>query len=219
MSIFHEVQDTPSSYVNDKYVAATYKNAVEPKSIGTTFRIGARTEQIMSDVWETAYFGQYFNVETNHVETITWIDSASEIDITEANKALLKAYLVERRVTHFIHGRENENAQINKGDFVKVTKGRKDIGLYGKVLYTKEMFYKTGYSGSYEAKLLIALDDETVEVEKYGKKFQSHVNTAWVWERNCEKQNVPVVTPEEIEAYREETAKLAFDYLVRDVKY
>ena len=169
---------------------------VHTKTIGENTTLYWRSEsvQVMSDIWEwlpVAYYEENGSIAQRilNMETDTVVVDATS-DVFDRIYSKEYSRLFEREKSR-LDGDALDPAV--KGRIVKVTSGRSNKGVVGKVVARVEKPYSMGYKTSWEYKLGIALDDEMVDYHHpSGKVFKNHKNMVWVWARNCEAVN-PVV--------------------------
>lgn len=172
---------------------------------GCVLRVWTRDVQVMSDVWEPSLHAQYWNEETQKVETDLWLDNA-QVDATEEVKRKALAYInsqeaerLERCQARAYNELMEDAKEIQKGQMVKVVSGRTAKGTVGKVAVVIKRNYGMGYHASLEDKLAVATSDEKVKVAAAnGKVYENYKDVVWVWARNCEQVEVPAVDMEEV---------------------
>lgn len=183
----------------------------ETRGHGLTLFVGLKTYRVMSDVYEDGSFARVWNPETQAIETIDWIESGT-VDATPETITVAKAYVYKMRYLHSLKTRledaQEAATRIIKDCQVKVFKGRKfPIGMTGKVV---------GFSDSrFSRNVGIAIDDEMIEVERYGRKFLNHKNVSWVDIKNVKRIDC---TPIDMDAI-EEAARNAAQYRVDQIDW
>lgn len=185
--------------------------------VGTTAFVRAETEQVMSDVWEQITRIYYFN-DAGGLSSVY----AGEKDLTHTldadYDAGLKA-LWQYTYTNALAGhraRAEENARTpQKGDTVKVVRGRTAKGTVGKIVVMKEMLYNAGWQKRWAWKVAVAVDDAMKDwVSPQGKTYSVYANVVWVWLFNCEVLN-PTPNYERAERLAHEDADRAVDQATR----
>lgn len=172
---------------------------------GTTIYVGRRSTQIMSDVWGTELYAEYWDedsksVKTAHLDTYEWSRSDKEygladatVDATEEVWKKVEEYYKEQAFRKFCYEEERRANIIVKGSIVRVCSGRVAQGVEGKVAVIIQRPYNMGYRSNLENKLGIATSDVMIEKEVNGKVYQNHRDIVWVWERNCELSVIPSI--------------------------
>lgn len=191
-----------------KYENGQYHNWFKDFAEGATFYVGHRSTQIMSDVWGTEYYAEYWDEDSQsikcaHLDTYEWSRSDKEyglasatVDATEEVWRKVEQYYVDR----FFRQYENEALKlaqrIIKDSIVKVVSGRQNKGAQGKVAVMIERPYGMGYRSSLEYKLGIATSEVTVDKRVGNKVYKNYRDIVWAWARNCELAVTPDIDRE-----------------------
>jgi len=179
---------------------------------GCVLRVWTDTVQVMSDIWESALFAEYWDEATATVKTDMWLDSGTKVDATAEVVAKAEAWLYAVKYERSFQKRkayeEQEARKIVKECRVKVVAGRTAKGLEGKVAVIITRPYGMGYRASLENKLAIAKSEVKVKVPgPNGRVYENYRDIEWVWARNCERLDVPAIDLESVkEAARNEAA-------------
>jgi len=182
-----------------EYNAET-KSMVEIKNTyaqGCVLRKWYGSVQVMSDVWETSLFAQYWDEETATVKVVNWINEAT-VDASDEVIAKAKQWMYSQAYDRILDKRVREAAEeaqrIVKGSRVKVVSGRTGKGLEGPVVVTIEKPYRAGYRSWIETKVGIAKSELMVKVTgRNGKTYDSYKDIEWVWARNCQLLEIPSI--------------------------
>ena len=165
--------------------------------------------QIMSDVWGSADWAfvwddeknQPFNILLNVWEYGRDTTNVAAVDATDEVKAKYQAWLVRKQYEKLVAAAEAEADKIVKDDTVTVVAGRYAKGVTGKVVAIIQKPYGQGYYAKTENKLGIATSDEKIKVAaKNGKVYENYKDVEWVWARNVQKVNKPVIDTEALMA-------------------
>lgn len=166
--------------------------------VGTTLYVANESIQVMSDIWEYVNMAYYWNTETNSMNSriVSYESYEENIDCTvDADHEQLFPVIHQQYLDNEfkVASQNEEQKAMNpsvKGRVVKVVKGKTSVGVEGKVVAVKEMYYGKGYYSTLRNKLAVALDDEmTTFTAKNGKEYPCHKNVVWVWDLNCEVVN------------------------------
>lgn len=169
---------------------------------GTTLRVWSGTVQVMSDIWESALFAEYWDEASQSVQTDMWLDRAT-VDATAEVVAKAEAWLYARTYENAFRKRqaweEQEARRIVKEARVRVVSGRTAKGLEGKVVVIIQRPYGMGYRSKVELKLAIAKSEVKVKVPgPNGRVYENYRDVEWVWARNCELVEVPAIDLESV---------------------
>lgn len=178
---------TETQYVDGKTVKET-----KTLGVGTTLAVGNETVQVMSDIWETAQYAEYWDEEEEAVRRSLWIDRGV-VDATPEVLAKVKEYFYKRNYVMAQNDALNRANKIVKESVVRVTRGKRDVGLEGPVVAIIERPYRAGYRVTMENMLGIPRDDEKIEVQVGRRTYQNYKNMSWVWARNCELAVIPPI--------------------------
>lgn len=185
--------------------AGKYEGDYKDFAHGTTIYVGSRSTQIMSDVWGTELYAEYWDEETQsvktaHLDTYEWGRSNKEygladatVDATEEVWTKVQEFYTAQFFNQFYREEERNARTITKGSIVRVYAGRTSKGAVGKVAVILERGYGAGWHVSVENKLGIATSDVMIEKEVNGKVYLNHRDMIWVWQRNCELAVVPTI--------------------------
>lgn len=181
---------------------------------GLVLSTGTRLAQIMSDVWENEAYAIVWSPEKGMTQQVHlyYADmdrngkrGSATVDATPEVKAAFREWQIKLEMEAMARKDYVERRKIVKGSIVKVTKGRSNKGLVGKVVAETQGTYNMGYRASSERKLAIALDDVTITVAgRNGRSYERNVNVAWVWAFNCE---LDAVVDADFETFREEATR------------
>ena len=64
-------------------------------AVGCTLRVWTGTVQVMSDIWESAIFAEYWDEDTATVKTDCWFDTGTAVDATAEVVAKAEAWLYD----------------------------------------------------------------------------------------------------------------------------
>lgn len=188
-----------------------YVKTTSTYAVGCTLRVWTGTVQVMSDIWESALFAEYWDEATQSVKTDNWLDKAN-VDATPEVVAKAEAWVYARKYEQALNQRkaeaEREARRIVRDARVRVVSGRTAKGLEGPVAVVIQRSYGMGYRFSMEDKLAIAKSEVKVKVPgRNGKVYENYRDIEWVWARNCERIDVPEIDLESVkEAARNEAA-------------
>lgn len=172
---------------------------------GTTIYVGSRSTQIMSDVWGTELYAQYWDEESKTVKTVSldvyewgrsdkgYGSAEATVDATDEVWQKVEQYYTELSFRKLYRAAEIEASKITKDSIVHVYAGRTAKGTRGKVAVIIERPYSTGWSSSLEYKLGIATSDVMVERKVGDKVYLNHRDIVWVWQRNCKIAVLPSI--------------------------
>jgi hypothetical protein len=165
---------------------------LETRGIGSTLRVWVGDIQVMSDVWDSTTYAEYWDGEK--IVQCAWTKDAV-VDATPEVLTAVKEFRYQRNYTSIQCSMLKEANRIKMESEVRVIRGKTSVGTEGVVRVIIQRPYGMGYRASMENKLGISLDDETVMVKgKYGNRmFKSYKNMVWVWERNCELKTIPAI--------------------------
>jgi hypothetical protein len=194
--------------VNGKYqkVAEAYPVTIAQ---GTTLEVGIRSCQIMSDVWGSEKYANYWDDETNKPKSILldvcdyqyeYGDKVhAEVDATEEVYAKLREWLFNQELARVKDKAEADAQVIHKGDIVEVYKGRNGKGTKGPIVVDIERPYNMGWNSAMRRKFAIATSDRKVKVAAAnGKVYENYADVVWTWEHNVRLVNVPAINMNEV---------------------
>lgn len=193
--------------------------AFETANEGCVLAIKTQDVQIMSDVWDRGTFALVWNAEKMKPESIFLAyayegdrktNGSAVVDATPEVLAAYRDFRIQREIERITENEKTNRRAIVKDAIVKVVSGRNNKGLVGPVVAMTVSDYRTGYSYSRESKVAIALDDTTtLHQARSGRSYTRYANVAWVWARNCERQNL---APIDLEKVRAEAIKTVDSY-------
>lgn len=183
--------------------------------------------RIMSDIWGSADWATVWDdasaspkkvlVNVYDMNPESWRPVEIVVDATPDVVMAYHNYRYNRVYTNTYESlksqAEFEAAEIRKDDVVEVVKGKREVGVRGKVAVKMLATYGMGWRASQEYKLGIATSDEKIKVVRNGKVYENYKDIKWVWARNAKKVTVPAIDLEAIqnastEAAKREVAKL-----------
>lgn len=182
----------------------SYVDVVKDFAHGAVLKIEyGRSTRIMSDVWgqeDIALIWDFDVASPKWVSLDVWEYSptkdryVAEVDATEEVRELYRKWRI--RMVYDLEV-SDETAIANrkeKGDRVKVVRGRQNKGTEGKIAVVIERPYGMGWRSSMEKKYGIATSDVMVDVAAAnGKVYRNHRDMIWAWARNCDKLDIPEV--------------------------
>lgn len=190
---------------------------------GCVIKVGSRSAQIMSDVWDSEIYAEYWDEKSQSIkhaflyyayESREWErKSNAEVDATPEVWAQVEEFLFKQAYQELERNALSDAKRIGKGSQVKVTGGRFNKGAEGKVIVVMEKYYGMGYRGTLENKLGIATSDVMVDKVVRGKVYKNHKDMVWAWARNCELTVVPDIDTGKITEYARSRAKYAVDQM------
>jgi hypothetical protein len=161
-----------------------------------------RSVRIMSDVWGQEDIALIWNFDKAAPEWVTldvWEYSPNRsyeaaVDATAEVKELYRQWRI--RMVYDLEV-SDETSRVNrkeKGDRVKVVRGRQNKGTEGVIAVVIERPYGMGWRSSLERKFGIATSDVMVDVAApNGKVYRNYRDIVWAWARNCDKLDIPQV--------------------------
>lgn len=165
--------------------------------------VGTRSCQIMSDIWDTEYYAEYWDENTQSVKEVglycanesgEWErKSYATVDATPEVWEKVEKYYFERELASLKRNAEKEAQRIIKGSEVKVTGGRQNKGAEGVVVVVLERPYGMGYRSVMMEKYGIATSDVMIDRVVNGRVYKNHKDMVWAWSRNCELTAVPPI--------------------------
>lgn len=185
------------------------KKEYETFAHGAVLKTGNRSYQIMSDIWGTARYADYWDELSNCVKSCNFdiyeytrdpvtSQCHAEVDATDEVRAKVFDVLYARNLDKVRADMERKNREISKGSEVTVVAGRSNKGTKGKVVVKIVRPYKMGWKSNDEYKLGIATSDVMVDVAAAnGKVYKNHRDMVWAWERNCEPTTIPAINEAE----------------------
>lgn len=207
--------------VSGKY---EYVDIIKEFAHGCVIKVGSKSAQIMSDVWDTEYYAEYWDEKSQSVkfaylylacESRGWErNSHAEVDATPEVWAKVEEFYFKRQFEILKSQAEADARRIVKDSQVKVTSGRFNKGAEGKVVVVMEKYYGMGYRGSLENKLGIATSDVMVDKVVNGRVYKNHKDMVWAWARNCELTVVPEIDIKQVT----ETARNRAQYTVNQMR-
>ena len=184
---------------------------------GCVISVGSRTAQIMSDIWDTEYYAEYWDDNANMVKTIglycanesgEWYrKSWAEVDATDEVWAKVEKFWYDREYSRRENDALKEAQTIRKDSLVKVTGGRFNKGESGKVVVVIQRPYGMGYRSYMADKLGIATSDVMVDKIVKGRVYKNYRDVVWAWARNCELTVTPDIDTAKIVEFCTEFAK------------
>jgi hypothetical protein len=178
MPITHSVVVTPTDYTTTPWTSEVREDRTE--YVGATLEVGHESVQIMSDVWETQQYGLVWDDIEKKPKKIGWIDSGT-VDATPEVKAAFRAYHVDREFNARIHRLEDLSLVPERGDHVKIVRGRKYSGLEGEVIAIKTFPDRYSYGRSNITRVAIPTDDTHEEIAlRSGGTWKKYTNLVWV---------------------------------------
>lgn len=184
---------------------------------GCVIAVGTRSAQIMSDIWDTEYYADYWDEKSQSVKSIglycanesgEWYrNSWAEVDATDEVWAAVEQYYYGIEYRRLERDALKEAQTIRKGSEVKVTGGRFNKGEAGKVVVVIQRPYGMGYRSYMADKLGIATSDVMVDKIVNGRIYKNHRDVVWAWARNCELTATPAIDTAKIEEYATNLAK------------
>lgn len=206
--------------VSGKY---EYVDIIKEFAHGCVIKVGSRDVRIMSDVWDTEVYAQYWDEKSQSIKDIglyiayegdKWSkNSHAEVDATDEVWALVEDFYFKKELETLRANATREANRIVKGSQVKVTSGRFNKGAEGKVIVVMEKYYGMGYRGTLENKLGIATSDVMVDKVVNGRVFKNHKDMVWAWARNCELTVVPEIDVKTITETARNRAKYQVDQM------
>lgn len=191
---------------------------------GVTIKVASRSAQIMSDVWDSEVYAEYWDENSQSVkhaylyyayESGEWESkSHAEVDATPEVWAKVEEYYFNRVFEQLKSHALSDARKIRKDSLVKVTSGRYNKGAEGKVIVVMEKCYGMGYRASLEHKLGIATSDVMIDKVFKGKVYKNHRDVVWAWARNCELTVVPDIDTD----YITEQARNRAQYTVNQMR-
>ena len=207
--------------VSGKY---EYVDIIKEFAHGCVIKVGSKSAQIMSDVWDTEYYAEYWDEKSQSVkfaylylacESRGWErHSHAEVDATDEVWAKVEEFYFKRQFETLKSQAETDARRIVKDSLVKVTGGRHNKGAEGKVVVVMEKYYGMGYRGSLENKLGIATSDVMIDKVVRGKVYKNYRDVVWAWARNCELTVVPEIDIKKVT----ETARSRAQYTVNQMR-
>jgi hypothetical protein len=186
--------------VSGKY---EYVDIIKEFAHGCVINVGSRSAQIMSDVWDTEYYAEYWDEKSQSVknaylylacESRGWDrNSTAEVDATPEVWAKVEQFYFEREYAALERQAQKEAQTIRKDSIVKITGGRQNKGEEGKVVIVIERPYGMGYRSVMMEKYGIATSDVMVDKMVNGRIFKNYRDIVWAWARNCELMIVPEI--------------------------
>lgn len=178
MSVTHSVVVTPADYTTTPWTPEVREDRTE--YVGATLEVGSESVQVMSDIWETARYALVWDDEAKKATKLYWINSADR-DATPEVIAAYKNSLVEAEYKKRITTLEQSALIPERGDQVKVVRGRKSLGLEGPVTALTTFRDKFSYSNRNITKVAIPIDDTYEEIQlKRGGTWKKYTNLAWI---------------------------------------
>lgn len=204
MAIVHFTSESTYA-VSGKY---EYVEVIKEFAHGCVIKVGRRDVRIMSDVWDTEVYAQYWDEKSQSIKDIglyiayegdKWSKhSTAEVDATDEVWAAVEDFYFKKELESLRANATREANKIVKGSQVKVTGGRFNKGAEGKVIVVMEKYYGMGYRGTLENKLGIATSDVMVDKVVKGRVYKNHRDVVWAWARNCELTVVPAFDESEL---------------------
>ena len=195
-----------NSYTNDQGVGS-----VETVGVGATVRVYSDYAQVWSDQWAQTTFATYWDNDLEALQTLDWVDSA-EVDATPEVLEKVKAKLYAQALEDAQLEAKAQAEKIAKDSIVKVTSGRENKGVVGKVVVEIVRPYRMGYRSIAMTKLGIATSEAKVKVAgRNGKVYENYKDVVWAWVRNCELVQVSEIDMEKVKDRAQSKAKMQFD--------
>lgn len=178
MAITHSVLVSHADYSVTPYVPAVYEERTEYE--GFVLKVFTESVQVMSDVWDTSRSALVWDDANKKPKTIQWIISG-KADASPEVIETYKNYLIDIEFNKRIGNLERARFSPDKGDNVKIVRGRKSFGHEGPVVAIISTPDRYSYSGRNITKVAIPLDDahEVVQL-KNGGTWKKHTNVVWV---------------------------------------
>jgi hypothetical protein len=160
--------------------------------------------RIMSDVWGSADWALVWDAQEKRAKQVLvnvydmngpdWKPVQITVDATDEVKQAYYEWQVENKFQTLVYNAENEAHQIQKGVIAKVVKGKNGKGIIGPVVVQMDATYGMGYRSTLEKKLAIATSDVKVKKAfRNGKTGEVYRDVVWVWQRNCQRVDVPQI--------------------------
>lgn len=194
-----------------------YVPLIKEYAHGCVIAVGTRTAQIMSDIWDTEYYAQYWDEKSQSVKDVglycanesgAWERrSHADVDATPEVWALVEKYYADQEFRRLERDAQKEAQRIVKGSEVKVTGGRQNKGAEGVVVVVLERPYGMGYRSVMMEKYGIATSDVMIDKVVNGRTYKNHRDIVWAWSRNCELTSTPDIDLEKIVKQAEIIAK------------
>lgn len=195
-----------NSYTNDQG-----ESLIETVGVGSTVRVYSDYAQVWSDEWARTTFATYWDDDLEALQTLDWVDSA-EVDATPEVLEKVKAKLYAQALEEARLEAQAQAEKITKDSIVKVTSGRENKGVVGKVVVEMVRPYRMGFRSIAMTKLGIATSEAKVKVAgRNGKIYENYKDVVWAWVRNCELVQVPDIDMEEVKDRAQSKAKYQFD--------
>jgi hypothetical protein len=187
--------------------------------------INGASFQVMSDIWGSCTDVEVFDVAENRPKKLSfnfsdnghvWSKADCNVDVTDEVWEKYRAYQLQKQIENDINNYKIRDKVVKQGDIVRVVKGKTAKGVEGKVVFIKAGgMARYGYRMVDTNSYCVALSDLTVKVTSpAGREYDRHVDTVWVYARNCEKVNLTEPNIEEIT----QNATKHVDYLFANKK-
>lgn len=195
-----------NSYTNDQG-----ESLIETVGVGSTVRVYSDYAQVWSDQWAQTTFATYWDNDLEALQTLEWVDSA-EVDATPEVLEKVKVKLYAQALEEARSEAQAQAEKIAKDSMVKVTSGRENKGVVGKVVVEIVRPYRMGFRSIAMTKLGIATSEAKVKVAgRNGKIYENYKDVVWAWVRNCELVQVPDIDMEEVKDRAKTQAQCKFD--------
>lgn len=195
-----------NSYTNDQG-----ESLIETVGVGSTVRVYSDYAQVWSDQWAQTTFATYWDNDLEALQTLDWVDSA-EVDATPEVLEKVKVKLYAQALEEARLEAQAQAEKIAKDSMVKVTSGRENKGVVGKVVVEIVRPYRMGFRSIAMTKLGIATSEAKVKVAgRNGKIYENYKDVVWAWVRNCELVQVPDIDMEEVKDRAQSKANYQFD--------
>lgn len=171
---------------------------------GCVLEVGTKTVQIMSDIWGTAKYARYWDMNTGKpayceydVNDMGWAHGdkvSATVDATEEVKALYFNWMVQKRFEELVGSAEQRALEIEKGCIAEVVSGKTGKGSKGKVVAVINGSYGMGYRSIQMQKFGIATSDVTFKKAlPNGKVVDAHQDMVWAWAKNVRRVDKPKI--------------------------
>ena len=162
---------------------------------GSVLYCNEEYRRIMSDEWGLFPFVHFITSEGTL--SLQEIEKSDTITVDVNQDAYTRYYNAQYKyaLDKITEDTERDSKVIRKGDTAHVYKGRSGTGTIGKVVVVIDANYPISPWKSIPChKLAIATSDRMGPVvAKNGKTYNNYLDIVWVYDRNCEKINIPAI--------------------------